>query len=71
MTPERKTELTALANFARNTKAVITVLESMMRDSGIEKRIQDANWRYGDMSIMCDEVVAACENEMKVETNAQ
>ena len=62
---ERKDELTELMNFAKNTKVVTEELYNMLQTAKLEKTIGDANWRFGDMSIMCDEIVAVCEGEMK------
>ena len=63
---ERKDELTELMNFAKNTKVVTEELYNMLQTSKLEKAIQDANWRFGDMSIMCDEIVEICERGLKV-----
>jgi hypothetical protein len=63
---ERTDELTELMNFAKNTKVVTEELYNMLKMAKLEKEIQDANWRFGDMSIMCDEIVEVCEKGLKV-----
>lgn len=53
-----KDELNALQNFAKNTKVVSEELYRLLQQNKLEKKIQDANWRFGDMNIMCDEIAA-------------
>ena len=60
------TELFALQNFAKNTKTVSEELYRLLQQNKLEKKIQDANWRFGDMSIMCDEIVAQCEELRRI-----
>lgn len=63
MTPQEQTEL---KNFAKNTQAVLTELETMLKKHpNIYKRIDDCNWRIGDVSILCDEVVELVDLEVK------
>jgi hypothetical protein len=63
---DRKDELTGLMNFAKNTKVVTEELYNIVKMAKLEREIQDANWRFGDMSIMCDEIVEVCERELGV-----
>ena len=58
---ERKEELEGLGNFCKNTKVVITELYNMIKTAGLEHRIEDCNWRFGDMSVMCDEIIKLVE----------
>jgi hypothetical protein len=62
---EHKDELTGLMNFAKNTKVVTEELYNMLQTAKLEKAIGDANWRFGDMGIMCDEIVEVCEKGLK------
>lgn len=63
MTPQ---ELTELKNFAKNTQAVLAELEAMLKKHpNLYKRIGDCNWRIGDVSILCDEVIEVVDKEMK------
>jgi hypothetical protein len=59
-------ELNALENFAKNTKTVSEELYRLLQQNKLERKIQDANWRFGDMSIMCDEIVAQCEELKRI-----
>jgi hypothetical protein len=61
-----KDELSALQNFAKNTKVVSEELYRLLQQNKLERKIQDANWRFGDMSIMCDEIVEQCEELKRI-----
>jgi|WetSurSiteA1Bulk_404760.scaffolds.fasta_scaffold27181_3 hypothetical protein len=62
---ERKDELEGLKNFCKNTKVVITELYTMVQNAGYEHKIEDCNWRFGDMSVMLDEIIELVDKEMK------
>ena len=60
---ERKDELEGLKNFCKNTSVVVAELYIMLQQSGLEQKVQDANWRVGDIIIMCEEIVKLCDGE--------
>lgn len=63
---ERNDKCMGLLNFAKNTRVVTEELYNMLQTSKLEKTIGDANWRFGDMSIMCDEIAEQCSELMKI-----
>jgi hypothetical protein len=63
-----KIELQELATFSMNVKLVLIEYNKMVRRiPEYETLVEDCEFRFGDMTALCDEVVGVCNAELKKE----
>jgi len=63
-----KNELEELKTFSGNVKLVLHEYDKMIkRIPDYETLVEDCEFRFGDMTALCDEVVGVCNAELKKE----
>ena len=63
-----KNELEELKTFSGNVKLVLNEYHKMIkRVPDYETLVEDCEFRFGDMTALCDEVVGVCNAELKKE----
>ena len=63
-----KNELEELKTFSGNVKLVLNEYNKMVRRiPDYETLVEDCEFRFGDMTALCDEVVGVCNAELKKE----
>ena len=63
-----KIELQELATFSMNVKLVLIEYNKMVRRiPDYETLVEDCEFRFGDMTALCDEVIGVCNAELKKE----
>jgi len=63
-----KNELKELKTFSGNVKLVLNEYNKMIkRMPEYDTLVEDCEFRFGDMTALCDEVVGVCNAELKKE----
>jgi len=63
-----KNELEELKTFSGNVKLVLNEYNKMIkRMPEYDTLVEDCEFRFGDMTALCDEVVGVCNAELKKE----
>ena len=63
-----KNELEELKTFSGNVKLVLNEYHKMIkRVTDYDTLVEDCEFRFGDMTALCDEVVGVCNAELKKE----
>ena len=63
-----KNELEELKTFSGNVKLVLNEYNKMIkRMPEYDTLVEDCEFRFGDMTALCDEVIGVCNAELKKE----